>query len=362
MYLVGRSGTGKTTAIESLALQDIRTSRGLAVIDPHGDLATRLVEQIPPSRTGDLIYLNAADPNLAVGYNPLRRVHKDRIALAASGVLEVLRKVWPEAWGVRMEHLLRQSLFALLEYGDARLPDILRMLTDDSFRREVLARVTNEQVKAFWTGEFLSYSPRYRQEAAHPIQNKIGAFLADPRLLRMFTEVPNDLHFRTIMDSGKILIINLARGLIGEDSSRLLGALLITTLSLAAFSRADVREGERKDFFIYVDEFQNFTTLSVATMISELRKYHVGLILANQNLHQLPMEVRHAVLGNVGTLVSFRVGAEDAPILAREFSPTFSTEDLVGLANHKIYLKLMIDMAPSWPFSAETLRPEDLPH
>lgn len=346
--------------LETLALQDIRAGRGLAVIDPHGDLATRIVAKVPASRSDDLVYLNAPDQRLPFGYNPLRRVHPDRIPLAASGLLEVFKKLWADAWGVRMEHVLRQSLYALLEYGEATLPDVLRMLTDKTFRREVLEHVKNEQVRTFWTEEFPNYNPRYRQEAISPIQNKIGAFLADPKLLRMFTSAPIDLHFRTLMDEGRILIVNLARGRLGEDSANLLGALLVTTLSLAAFSRADAPEASRRDYFIYIDEFQTFTTLSVATMVSELRKYRVGLVLANQNLHQLPLDVRHAVLGNVGTLVSFRVGPEDAPILAREFLPTFSVEDLLGLPNHNVYLKLMIDTAPSKPFSARTLLPTEL--
>jgi hypothetical protein len=360
MYLIGRSGTGKTTALETLAVQDIASGRGLAVIDPHGDLASRLVAAVPVARANDLVYFNAADPDLRFGYNPLRRVQRARIPLAASGLLEAFKKMWPDAWGVRMEHVLRQSLYALLEYGDATLPDVLRILTDKGFRRDVLARVDNEQVRLFWTDEFPNYNPRYRQETISPIQNKVGAFLADPRLHRIFSSAPIDVRFRSIMDEGRILIVNLARGLMGEDSAGLLGALLVTTISLAAFSRADTAEAQRRDFFLYIDEFQTFTTESVATMVSELRKYRVALVLANQNLHQLPLDVRHAILGNVGTLASFRVGAEDAPILAREFLPTFSVEDLVNLPNHCIYLKLMIDSAPSKPFSAHTLRPTDL--
>uniref|UniRef100_E6QWQ2 Type IV secretion system coupling protein TraD DNA-binding domain-containing protein n=1 Tax=mine drainage metagenome TaxID=410659 RepID=E6QWQ2_9ZZZZ len=360
IYAIGKTGAGKTTLLETLAIQDMLRGRGVTVIDPHGDLAERLVASVPSWREHDLIYMNAPDISQPYGYNPLRRVRAHRIPIAASGLMEAFKKLWSEAWGVRMEHILRNTLYALIEFGDATLPDILRMLTDKSFQRTVLARVKNEQVIAFWIKEFPRYNPRYAQESIAPIQNKVGAFLADPRLYRMFTAAPVDLHFRHIMDEGKILIVNLAKGRLGEDSANLLGALLVTTLGLAAFSRADVEERERRDYHVFIDEFQNFTTLSVANMISELRKFHVGLVLAHQHLYQLEPEVRHAVLGNVGTLVSFRLGPEDAQIIAREFEPVFAPLDLVNLPNHAIYLKLMIDRAPSRPFSATTLHPRNL--
>lgn len=358
-YVIGKTGTGKTTLLETIAVQDMMRGRGVAVIDPHGDLAERLVAQVPRTRD-DVVYLNAPDLSQRYGYNPLRRVRADRIPMAASGLMEAFEKLWGEAWGVRMEHILRNTLYALIEFGEATLPDVLRMLTDKAFQRTVLARVQNEQVRAFWTTEFPNYNPRYRQESIAPIQNKVGAFLADPRLYRMFTSPPVDLHFRQIMDEGRILIVNLAKGRLGEDSANLLGALLVTTLGLAALSRADVEEQRRLDYHVLIDEFQSFTTLSVANMVSELRKFHVGLVLAHQHLYQLEPQVRHAVLGNVGTLVSFRVGPEDAETMGREFEPVFAREDLVNLANHDIYLKLMIDGAPSKAFSATTLHPGDL--
>ena len=359
LYAIGKTGTGKTTLLETLVRQDMLHGRGVAVIDPHGDLAERLVAQVPSWRRGDLVYLNASDISQPFGYNPLRRVQRDRIPLAASGLMEAFKKLWgAEAWGVRMEHVLRNALYALIEYGEATLPDILRMFTDKAFQKEVLAKVTNDQVKLFWAKEFKNYNPRYAQESIAPIQNKVGAFLADPRLYRMFTDPPVDLHFRQIMDEGKILIVNLSKGSLGEDSANLLGAILVTTLGLAALSRSDVEESRRRDFHLFIDEFQSFTTLSVANMVSEIRKYHVGLVLAHQNLFQLEPEVRHTVLGNVGTIVCFRLGPEDAQIIAREFMPKFELEDIVNLPNHGIYLKLMIDRAPSHPFSANTLHPK----
>jgi len=360
VYLIGRTGTGKSTLIETLILQDIKYGRGCALIDPHGDLAERVRARVPEERASDLTYMDVADPTQPYGYNPLRRVRADRVPLAASGLLESFRMLFPDAWGVRMEHVLRNALYALLEYRDATMPDILRILTDRSFRTKVLGKCTNDQVRAFWSDEYAKYNPRYRQEMIAPIQNKAGAFLADPRLHRIFTSAPVDLHIRKHMDEGRILIVNLSKGRLGEDSAHLLGALLVTTISLAAFSRADTAEHHRRPFFVYVDEFQNFTTQSVANMISELRKFGIGLTLAHQHLHQLDEEVRHAVLGNVGTLIAFRIGPEDARVLGREFEPTFVPSDLLTLANHDIYLKLMIDGTPSRPFSATTLHPRDL--
>ena len=360
VYVIGRTGAGKTTLLETLAIQDMHHGRGLCVIDPHGDLAERLVQAVPAHRQSDLRYLNAPDSEQPYGYNPLRRVHPSRIPLAVSGLMEAMKKLWDEAWGVRMEHILRNTLYALIEAGDATLPDILSMLSNREYRSDVLNKVRNEQVRTFWSEEFRAYNPRYRQEMIAPIQNKVGAFLADPKLRRIFTSAPVDLHFRQIMDDGGILIVNLAKGRLGEDSANLLGALLVTTLGLAALSRGDTPEASRRDFFIYIDEFQSFTTLSVANMVSELRKFRIGLTLAHQHLYQLEPEVRHAVLGNMGTLISFRLGPEDAPVIAKELEPVFQPLDLLNLPNRDVYLKLMIDGTPSRPFSATTIHPREL--
>ena len=359
-YAIGKTGTGKSTLIETLVRQDIDAGRGVALIDPHGDLVERVAAAVPAHRRSALHYLNAADPAQPYGYNPLKRVPAERIALAASGLLEAFKKHWTDAWGVRMEHVLRNALFALIEVGDATLPDILRLIADAAFRSSVTRRLTNDQVKTFWEKEFPNYSWRYRADSVAPIQNKVGALLADPLLRRILTDPPQPLSFRGLMDRREILLVNLARGKLGGDTAGLLGSLLVTTIGMAAFSRADRPEAERSDFFLYVDEFQNFTTLSVATMISELRKYRVGLVLANQHLSQLETDVRDAVLGNVGTLVSFRLGPLDAPLLAREFETRFDALDLMKLENYHIYLRLMIDGAPCRPFSAKTLRPTDL--
>ncbi|MEX8518788.1 MAG: type IV secretory system conjugative DNA transfer family protein [Leptothrix sp. (in: b-proteobacteria)] len=360
LYAIGRTGAGKSTLIETLALQDIHSGRGCALIDPHGDLAERLAVQVPPSRRGNFVYFNVPNLKQPYGYNPLRRVHKDKIPLAASGLLEALKKLWSDAWGVRMEHLLRNTLYALLEYGDATLPDVLRMFTDEAFRHEVLQHVQNPQVFAFWTNEYPKQTPAHQKDAAQPIQNKIGAFLADPRLYRILTTPEIDLSLRQIMDEGKVLIVNLAKGELGEDSANLLGALLISTISVAAFSRVRIPEGARRPFFLYIDEFQNFTTLALANMVSELRKYKVGLVLAHQHLHQLEPDVRHAVLANMGTLIVFRLGPEDAPIMARELSPVFEMADLLNLPAHDVAVKLLIDSHAARPFSATILHPNDI--
>jgi len=359
-YAIGKTGTGKSTLLETLLRQDIEAGRGCALIDPHGDLVERIVASIPASRRDALHYVNVPDASQPFGYNPLKRVRKDSISLAASGLMEAFKKHWTDSWGVRMEHVLRNAIYALLEHGEASLSDILRLLIDKGFRKDVIARVTNAQVRQFWELEYDQYSFRYRADAIAPIQNKVGALLADPLMRRILTEPQRMLHFRRIMDRREILLVNLARGKIGDDTASLLGSLLVTTIGLAAFSRADVPEIGRPDFHLYMDEFQNFTTLSVATMISELRKYHVGLTLANQHLSQLEQDVRDAVLGNVGTLITFRVGPQDSALLAKEMVDRFAPIDLMKLANHHIYLRLMIDGAPSKSFSATTLLPGDL--
>jgi len=355
VYVIGKTGTGKSTLIERMALQDLEHGNGFALIDPHGDLVERVANRIPPERLLDVVYLDAADPTQPYGYNPLRRVRHDRIALAASGLMEVFAKMWPEAWGVRMEHILRNVLMALLEQPQATMHDVLRIVSDKSYRKVIAATLQNETVRTFLLKEFERFTFGYRADGIAPIQNKVGAFLADPLLNRIVTAPKQELHIRRIMDEGQVLLVNLAKGRIGEDSSALLGGLLATTIGLAGYSRADLDPANRRDFFVYVDEFQTFTTLALANMLSEMRKYRLGFTVAHQYLHQLEPDVRHAVLGNAGTIVSFRVGAEDAPYLSREFTEVFDETDLVQLPNYRIYLKLMIDGTPSMPFSAVTL-------
>lgn len=326
---------------------------GASTHDPHGDLVERLWAEAG-SRT-DTLYLDAGDPNQPFGYNPLRRVTSERIPLAFSGLLEALKKLWPDAWGIRMEHVLRNSLYSLLERDGSTLPDILRLYSDEAYRKQIVAGIRNPIVRRFWTHEFVEYATRFRAEVVATIQNKLGALLTDPRLYRILVAPEEPISFRRVMDQDGVLLVNLAKGRLGEDSASVLGGLIAATIGLAALSRADSPPETRRPFHVYIDEFQTFTTPSFVNMLPELRKYSVSLALAHQYLHQLEPDVRHAVLGNVGTLISFRVGPEDAHVLAAEFQPTFSTRDLVNLPNRTFYLKLMIDGAPGKPFSARTL-------
>lgn len=357
MYLIGKTGTGKSTLLETLIRQDIASGQGLALLDPHGDLVEKILEQLPEQRKDDLIYFNVPDQTQALSLNPLESIAPLKRPLAASGLLEVFKKLWIDSWGPRLEHIMRNALLALLDQPEATLADILRLLDDQAFRREAIAKIKNAQVRDFWAKEYENYPARFRMEAIAPIQNKVGAFLANPVLNRILTQTKSAFYLRRVMDEGKILLVNLAKGKIGEDTAMLLGALLITRVGLAALSQADIPERDRKDFHLYIDEFQNFTTLSLASMLSELRKYRVNIVFAHQYLSQLDPQVRAAILGNVGTLISFRLGVTDAEILEKEFYPEFSIRDLISLPNYHVYIKLMINGMISDPFSAETIAP-----
>lgn len=357
IYLIGQTGTGKSTLLENLIYQDIQNGEGLAVFDPHGDFLERLAKAVPQERKADLFYFNVPDPACPYGFNPLESVPPDSRPRAASQIIEAFKKIWGSTWGPRMEHYFRNALLTLLDQPSATLADLSRLFHDPGFRREAIGRISNPQVLAFWYQEFRNSLPRYRNEAVAPIENKLGAFLAHPALQRVLTRAEKNLNFREIMDQGKVLLVNLAKGKLGGDVSSLLGALLVSRLDVTALSRADQPEASRRDFYLYLDEFQNFTTLSLANMLSELRKYRLNLILAHQYLAQLEPEVREAILGNVGSIICFRVGPEDARLLAKYFQPKFSDQDLMNLSNYSIYLRLMIDGAVSKPFSAETVLP-----
>ncbi|MBI1818660.1 MAG: type IV secretion system DNA-binding domain-containing protein [Deltaproteobacteria bacterium] len=359
MYVVGQTGTGKSTLIETLISQDLESGEGLVVFDPHGDLIQRVLSRVPEHRREELIYFNAPEPEQPLGFNPLERVPESKRPLAASAVLDAFRKLWEDSWGPRMEHILRNALLGLLDQPSATLADVLPLLMDRNYRRAAIRHMTNQQVRAFWSREYEGYPPYFRASAIAPIQNKIGAFLADPLLHKILAGSETTLNLREIMDERKILLVDLAKGKMGGDASALLGALLVASVGWSAFGRAEVPEKDRADFYVYLDEFHTFASLSLASMLSELRKYRVGLILAHQYVGQLEPPMRDAVFGNVGTIISFRVGLDDAKVLAREFYPEFAEIDLISLPNHRIYLKLMIDGTPSKPFSADTLPPED---
>ena len=354
IHVIGKTGTGKSTLLEEMARQDLLDGRGTIVIDPHGDMVDSLNRSLPTHIALATTYVDVADHSQPFGYNPLRHVGDRHTSIAASGLMDVFKKRWSDAWGVRMEHILRNTLLALLELPDATLADVPRLFSDRNFRRTVTAGARNPTVRAFFEKEFDRLANTYRSDGLAPIQNKVGAFLADPLVRRFVTEPKTDLHFRRKMDAGESILINLSKGRLGEDSASLLGGMIVTTLGLAAANRADSEEAVRRDTFIYIDEFQSFTTLAVAEMLAELRKYRVSFTMAHQYLHQLDPAVRHAVIGNAGTLIAFRVGAEDAEIISREFDSVFSPGDLLRLPNHHIAIRLMIDGEPSRAFSATT--------
>jgi Type IV secretion-system coupling protein DNA-binding domain len=359
LYLIGKTGTGKSTFIANLAHQDIANGEGLALLDPHGDLVEELARSVlegkNDARRSDLIYFNATDAASDLAFNPLEITPSTSKPLVASGLIAVFKKIWPDSWGPRLEYILRNVLLALLDLPGSTLLDVPRLLDDAEFRSYVVGNVQNSAVRHFWLREYQKYPANFRAEAISPIQNKIGEFLVNPLLRRIVGQPKSSFDLRQVMDQGKILLVNLAKGKIGEDTAALLGAMLLTKFSLAALSRADVPEADRRDFYLYIDEFPAFTTTSFATMLSEMRKYRLNLVLAHQYMAQVDESVQDAILGNAGTVISFRTGLTDALVLEKEFYPEFTAHDMVNLPNYHIYLKLMIDGVVSKAFSAGTL-------
>ncbi len=355
MYLVGRTGTGKSTLLETLMAADLRAGNGFALLDPHGDLAERIRNRVETSRPADLIVFDPA--RQPMGYNPLWCPDPGSRYLVASGLVSVFRKLWHESWGPRLEHILRQALLTLVEFPGSTLVDLPRLLTDQAFRRAVVARVSDPEVRAFWKAEFDRYSVNFRNEAVAPILNKVGAFLASPAVRAVVGDREARLDLGAVMDQGRIVVADLAKGRLGEDASSLLGALLVTGFEQAALRRVGLPESARRDFYLYLDEVQSFATLSFASMLQEVRKFRLSLIMANQYLEQLEEPVRLAILGTVGTLVCFRIGVRDAKILADEFFPELTPVDLVSLPCYHVYLRLMVNGVVSRGFSAVTLTP-----
>jgi hypothetical protein len=351
MYLLGQTGVGKSTLIKTLILQDIIHQRGCCLIEPHGDLVLQVLQQIPEAEKHRLIYFDATDINCNLGYNPLRKVSFEKRALVTSGILDILKKLWEDAWGVKLEHILRYTLLALLDQPQANFQNILDMLLDKGYRSSAMRYIESKSVKEFWLKEF----PKYMPYDLMPIYNKVGAFLGYPVVRRILIENTENISLRSIMDKGQILLVNVSKGHLGSDVSHILGALLVTAISSSAFSRVDTTEEERKPFFVYLDEFHNYTTLSLVNMLSELRKFRIGMILAHQYTQQLEKEILYAIIGNVGTKVIFRVGHHDASVWAKEMKPYFTDTDFMQLPNRYIYLSMMIDGIPSKPFSATTI-------
>lgn len=361
MYVLGKTGMGKTTLLTNMVLQDIYNGYGCCFIDPHGDSVEYILDRIPKNRQNDVIYFNPADTEFPIGFNILEAKHGEEPFLIASGLMAVFKRIWAGMWSARMEYILNNTLLALLETEGNTLLGVVRMLTDNDYRDEVVRGLQDPMVKNFWIKEFGSFNDRYRTEAIAPVLNKIGQFFSTDLIRNILGQTKSTIDLRDIMDNQKILLVNLSKGRLGEDNSELLGSLLVTKLQLAAMSRVDIPEEERKDFYLYVDEFQNFTTDSFATILSEARKYKLNLILAHQYIAQLTEagneKIKNAIFGNVGTLITFRIGSDDAFKMEKEFEPIFTTQQLINLNQTQIALKLSIQGKATDPFMAATLAP-----
>jgi type IV secretory pathway TraG/TraD family ATPase VirD4 len=359
MYIIGKIGMGKTSLISNMALNDIYNGSGVCIIDPHGDMIESLLDYIPSERVNDVIYFNPADVKYPIALNVLEVREPERRHLVVSGLISVFRKLYGEYWQHRQEHILRNAILALLDYpGDRTLLDIYQMLTDWRFRKQIVEQIKDPIVRSFWKNEFSKYVYQFKGEALAPIQNKLGAFLSTPLTRNIVGQSKSNIDFREVMDNQKILLVNLAKGRIGEDNSSFLGSLIITKLQLAVISRIDIPEEQRKDFYLFVDEFQNFvSTETFEGILSEARKYRLRLTLAHQYIGQLDEDLTKAIFGNVGTIIAFPIGAENGEMLGKEFYPEFKREDLTNHDKYHIYLKLAIDGKSSKPFSALTLPP-----
>jgi len=354
LYIVGQTGTGKSGLLQLLALSDLYQNQGIAVVDPHGDLATDIMSYVPEHRIDDVVYFNPTDRDFPVAFNPMEVSDPAMKHDAASELVGVMKRMF-ESWGPRLEHILRYTILALLDYPDATMLGIPRMLTEKEFRKRVVKEIQDPVVKAFWVNEFAGWNDKFANEAVAPVLNKVGAFIANPLIRNVVGQPKSTIDFRKIMDEGKILIVNLSHGQIGEVNAGILGALIVTSIQLAAMSRANVAKEERRPFYLYVDEFQNFATDSFATILSEARKYNLCLTVANQFIAQMPETVREAVFGNVGSMITFRTGAGDSAFLAKYFEPVFEATDLVNMSNRNMFISMSIDGEKSQPFSGKTL-------
>ncbi len=360
MYIIGKTGMGKSTLLENMIYSDIMGGRGVAVIDPHGDLADAVLDFVPSHRTNEVVIFDPADRNFPVAFNMLENIDPSLNSIVCSGLVGIFKKIYGDSWGPRLEHILRNTILSLLEYPGTTMLGIPRILQDSQFRGRVVRKISDPIVKRFWEDEFEKMEPRQRIEAISPILNKVGQFLSSPIMRNILGQPKSAVDLRFAMDKGKIVIVNLSKGKIGEDISSLLGAMMITKFQLDAMSRASIPEKDRKDFYLYVDEFQNFATDSFATILSEARKYKLNLTMANQYIAQMPDEVRDAVFGNVGTIFSFQVGFDDAEYISGQYGEEVLPNDLVSLSKFSAYTRLLIDGMPSKTFSLDTLPPPEL--
>jgi len=355
LYIIGQTGAGKSGLLQLLTLNDIYHDQGLAIIDPHGDYATDMMKYIPEHRLKDVVYMNPADTAFPMAFNPMEVFDENLKNHISSEIVGVLKRMFVDSWGPRLEYILRYTILALLDTPDSTMLGITRMLTEKNFRKKIIANIKDPVVRNFWVSEFASWNEKFASEAVAPVLNKVGAFVANPLVRNIIGQPKSAANIRQIMDEGKILIVNLSRGQVGEDNAAILGALMVTKIQLAAMSRADTPEPDRRPFYLYVDEFQNFATDSFAVILSEARKYGLNLTVANQYISQMPETVRDAVFGNVGTMISFRVGPGDASVIAPYFEPAFEAGDITRLNNRHIFISMIIDGEKSIPFSASTL-------
>lgn len=356
IYCIGRTGMGKSTLVVTMATQDIVRGNGLAVLDPHGDAAAALVRSVPEERRHDLVYVDAGAER-PVAFNPLQSSVPEHRHLLASEIVSIFKKNWLESWGVRLEYILRFCILTLLEVRGTTLLDIHPLLLDKPFRERILSRITDKTVRAFWREEYDTYTPSQRSEAISSILNKSGAFRANTAIARILGQRTGSIDIREIVDEGKILIVNLSKGLIGEQACALLGSMITTSIQMAAMRKARLAEADRHPFYVYLDEAHSFMTPSFAQMLSECRKYKLGLFLTHQYLDQLTEDTRHAILGNVGTMIAFRLGTKDARIIRDEMYPVFAVEDFINLPRYHFYIKLLIDGVASKAFSAVSGEP-----
>lgn len=357
IYIIGKTGSGKTTLLRNLIVQHIAAGHGVGLIDPHGDLAEALLHHIPPWRADHLCYFNPGDLDFPIGLNLLANVPPDERHLVASGIVGAFKSLWPDSWGPRMEYLLYNALAALLDCQNVTLLGVNRLLTDDAYRQWVLRQVKDPFIREFWQDEYASYDERFRREAIAPIQNKLGQFLLNPPIRNILGQVKSKVSFPFIMDNERLFIANLSKGQLGADKANLLGSLLVTQFQLAAMARARQPEAERKDFYLFIDEFQNFGTDAFASILAEARKYRLCLTLSHQYIDQVPLPTRQAVFGNVGTLISFRVGHTDAEVLQQEFGNEFLAHQIVDLNCYEAVVKLLEDGTNRQPFKARSLPP-----
>lgn len=355
IYAIGKTGSGKTTLLRNLIVQDIEAGRGVGVIDPHGDLAEELLDYIPPFRSDDVVYLNAADLDYPIGFNLLADVALDRRHLVASGVVSVLKSIWRDSWGPRLEYVLYNAVATLLDNEHATLLGLPRLLVDENYREKLVKKVKDPLIQGFWRNEYARYDRQFRQEMIAPIQNKIGRFLMNAPIRNMVGQVKSKIDLRFMMDDGRILIANLAKGRLGEDKANLLGSLLVGQFQFAAMSRADQREEERRDFSLFIDEFHNFTTDSFASILSESRKYGLCLTLSHQYSDQVSTDIQSAVFGNVGTLIAFHVGNRDAAVLEAELGLRAGL--FTELRRHETVVRRLMGGEGEEPFLARTLAP-----